>query len=368
MDCKKCKSAEIRPSQRNIAERALGYIVPVRPYRCEECDLRQWGVMRPILERPRLIAWCLLSLTIALFVLNAVLVIPVEPQPDPTVTETNRTEGTPSSTTTTGDQTGADATANTATAEDPATETTANTTPDNPAGQPDAAPTPTEPANKASATEQAQTKPKQTTETQNRGGETTSDNTTTTAATTEPETAANPDETAAKQTKDEVSDFVRRRQAQNLAKQQGVTPPKDARPKDATPAKTQKATPRPTSPAKAKTVSPAKKPTPSGTASTVKFSHHLNGDILTIDVVSAGLMSEAKIKDFLLDQKKLIIDFPGKFSLVPETMTIQHRDIRQVRTGIHRDYMRLVLDLTDRKNPQPEITLTQAGATIRIGQ
>lgn len=346
MDCKKCKSAEIRPSQRNFAERAFGYIIPLRPYRCEECDLRQWGVMRPILERPRLIAWGGLLLIIALFVLNAVLVIPVEPEPYPTATatETKNTATEPPATEPAGDQPPTD------TATDG--ETTTSSTSDEPANQTEDAPMPTKPANN----KQTQAEPRQ--------------------PATETQSHSNQATMTADETKVPFSDFVRQRQAQNLAKQNGVTRPKNTKAqkagtKNETPVKTQtKAAMRPTSVAKSKNTSPAPKPkpSPSGSTATVAFSHHLNGDILTIDVVSAGPMGEAKIKDFLLDQKKLIIDFPGKFRLKPETMTVQHREIRQVRTGLHRDYMRLVLDLTDHKNPQPEITLTQAGATIRIGR
>lgn len=379
MDCKKCKSAEIRPSQRNFAERAFGYVIPLRPYRCEECDLRQWGVMRPIFERSRFITWGALTLLIALFVLNAVLVIPVEPEPYSAQT-LGATNGAATAPPTDANQ------AATGTADQPTTTPPAET----PAGaqgeQANSAATPAEPAgnqNPAKQTEVATQKPatpnQAPAEDVNAKAKATDDAVTATTPSSDPQEPAAVAADPAEEPEDVVSAFVRQRQAQNLAKQKGTTPPPTSAEQPKAAAKTQpKASPRQASAAKPKNTktlakttaakATATKPAAPGTTSPVKFSHHLNGDVLTIDVVSAGPMSEAKIKEFLLDQKKLIIDFPGKFSLVPETMAVDHRHIRQVRTGLHRDYMRLVLDLTDRKNPQPEITLTQAGATIRIGQ
>ena len=63
----------MRPSKRQRPERVLSWIVPLRPYRCNACDHRQFGRASPILNRPRIITYSVAAaLLVGLIVLSTV--------------------------------------------------------------------------------------------------------------------------------------------------------------------------------------------------------------------------------------------------------------------------------------------------------
>lgn len=348
MDCKHCKSEEIRPSQRNAMERTLGYVIPMRPYRCEECDTRQWGLIQPILERPRVITWSVLGVIALLFILNAVLVIEVPAEGDDAATADEQTV-----------QTGAPEQAeNAATTETGASEDAApsgdasadNATPANDDAAANGASDP-KPDPEARPVEPADPKEKDT-ETANAAASPSSSQDNVDEDTTPTPEAAPP------------SPFVLRQQAKNLAKQNPElaknNPSQVARPKPK-----QKPDPKRTTVKKVANKE-TRRPTATGAKMPVTLSLKNAEEVLTIDIQTKGTMGEADIKTFLLRDKKLIIDFPGRFALGAKTYPARHTVVRQVRTGPHDKYMRLVLDLNDTRNPNPEITRTPTGALIRI--
>lgn len=46
MKCSECGSKGVIRLKRRRADKWLGYIVPVRPYRCQHCDTHLWGLIR----------------------------------------------------------------------------------------------------------------------------------------------------------------------------------------------------------------------------------------------------------------------------------------------------------------------------------
>jgi len=68
LKCKSCGERDIRPSHRNKLERALSYLVPLRPYRCNACDHRQFGPASPVLDKPRIISYSILTALILIIV------------------------------------------------------------------------------------------------------------------------------------------------------------------------------------------------------------------------------------------------------------------------------------------------------------
>ncbi len=48
--CRSCKSMDYKPSHRNGPEKVLSNILPIRPYRCNECDTRFYGPTVPLIN------------------------------------------------------------------------------------------------------------------------------------------------------------------------------------------------------------------------------------------------------------------------------------------------------------------------------
>lgn len=46
MKCPECGSKGVTRLKRRRADKWLGYIVPIRPYRCQHCDTHLWGLIR----------------------------------------------------------------------------------------------------------------------------------------------------------------------------------------------------------------------------------------------------------------------------------------------------------------------------------
>jgi len=44
--CRECHSKGIIRLKRRRADKLLGYIIPIRPYRCQHCDTHLWGLIR----------------------------------------------------------------------------------------------------------------------------------------------------------------------------------------------------------------------------------------------------------------------------------------------------------------------------------
>ena len=50
MTCRACGDLGLRWSRRSELEWLLGFFVPLRPYRCNSCYARQWGLRRPVIN------------------------------------------------------------------------------------------------------------------------------------------------------------------------------------------------------------------------------------------------------------------------------------------------------------------------------
>ena len=93
MKCRKCKSDEFNPSRRNPIERAVGQILPIRPYRCSACEARTWGPDKPLFGLGRVIFAAIVSLSVLWFV--AVMMLSGNPQNPPVEPVTQSAEQNP---------------------------------------------------------------------------------------------------------------------------------------------------------------------------------------------------------------------------------------------------------------------------------
>ena len=60
--CPRCKHSEVRFSHRNILEKGMSLVFPLRPYRCKRCDVRFYSLARPLMSRKRATVLSLLCL------------------------------------------------------------------------------------------------------------------------------------------------------------------------------------------------------------------------------------------------------------------------------------------------------------------
>jgi len=91
MKCWKCKNQDYNPSHRNKVEKVISNIFPIRPYRCDSCDFRFYGLISPLFNRSRAISTGIMGLLLALFVVSA-LVSFDEEEPTPKTEVTQNTE------------------------------------------------------------------------------------------------------------------------------------------------------------------------------------------------------------------------------------------------------------------------------------
>ncbi|CAM2008993.1 AMIN domain-containing protein [Acanthopleuribacter pedis] len=370
MDCKHCKSEDIRPSQRNQMERVLGYVIPVRPYRCEECDKRSWGLIRPILEKPRIITWSVLGVVALLFTLNAVMVFDVtsaDETENPAEVETvddgaaNEGHAVPAD-----DASDGDGTNDTAAEGTDAASGESGQPPSGP--NPEAAPD----TSKQAAAEKTETnRVAETTPAKRQADDGDAKKTAQNAGTVagkQDEPAQDrpepPEETPAQQT--EAGPFVLRQQAKNLGK-----PAPDFKANDE-PRETTRPQPKVNQPEAKKTDPPktaAKRPArqvPAGKPAPFTLSENTENGVLTIFLQTKGITGKPDLKTYGLGKKLLILDFPGRFSPVQRKLTINHPIVRLVRTGTHATHIRLVLELTQTRHPNPDVQVSAEGAKIII--
>ncbi|QTD52615.1 AMIN domain-containing protein [Sulfidibacter corallicola] len=344
-----------------IHERVLGWVVPVRPYRCQSCEFRQWGLIDPLVSRERLISWSVLGLVAILFILNSVLVFPV----DGDAPEDDRDSQQIATQAEEGERPDEVGTSDKASDEEPSKsgETPEAEAPRADSGQVPAGEASSEPVVevKDTAPEPSSVPAKEATGVQVAQSEDPA------AATAEP-------------SEPEVSPFVAKQREKNMAKRNGgkgsSEKPAEATPKRVSTPSPQKA--RPSTKANTEvaaatgsketrqdfTVPPASGKTPP--PGYLRVIPQLRSGTLTIDLNAGRPMADPKVLDSLISSRKLIIDFPGSYKVIPDEYRVNHRRIRTVRTGIHPTHVRVVLDLASTDHPRPVIDQTPSGARIRI--
>ncbi len=94
MKCGKCKSTDCRLSHRNPLERVISNMIPIRPYRCENCSRRFFWLTRPLFNLSRALVAAVFGLLIVYFAANLLIksreaapIKPESPEPEQTVEE-----------------------------------------------------------------------------------------------------------------------------------------------------------------------------------------------------------------------------------------------------------------------------------------
>ena len=71
--CWKCGSDDFSESRRNMAEKVLTAIIPLRPYRCGSCEARFFGLTSPVFNRSRAISASVMALIVIWFGASLIL-------------------------------------------------------------------------------------------------------------------------------------------------------------------------------------------------------------------------------------------------------------------------------------------------------
>lgn len=72
--CPRCGSSDVRISRRHPALRVIGFLVPIRPYRCRQCRRRIWRLDSRKLQIPRRREFFLVGVVLAALVLGLLYV------------------------------------------------------------------------------------------------------------------------------------------------------------------------------------------------------------------------------------------------------------------------------------------------------